>query len=103
MIYCFKAFSRSVELEYTMGNEIRLNKYIETPSRCGFSLMQMIVRNGKRTELPRWPFTYHVNSLTASANDNVKVRMALPIAMETVGIVNDADLKNLRCKRLVSC
>ena len=36
-------------------------------------------------------------NLTASANDSVNVRMALPIAMEAVGIVNDADLKSLKC------
>ena len=36
-------------------------------------------------------------SLTTSTKDNVNVRMALPIAMETVGTVDDADLKSFRC------
>jgi hypothetical protein len=57
----------------------------------------MDVRNSKRVELRTWPLTYYVTTLTASAKDNINVRMALPIATETVGIINNVDLKSFRC------
>lgn len=76
-----------------MTNKLNLGNVIGTVSmRC--QPTRINCRKSERTELPTWLFTYYVTTLTASAKDNIKVRMALPIATETVGIINNVDLKS---------
>lgn len=83
-----------------MTNKLNLSKVIGTVSMCCLSPARMNVRDSQRMELPTRPLTYYMTPLTASARANVNVRMALPIATETAGIVNNVDLKSFSSIKL---